>query len=116
MKTVCLLLAVAMTLLVLPGCTKIVKMEPTSGPPGTPVYIKCCGMFGDPTAQRVLWDGKTVSAPFPGSFLVPALDKGGEIGKHRVTLVDELDASEAFLVFPIFRNRFSSATFEVTAP
>lgn len=96
------------------GCTQIVHMEPASGPPGTPVYIKCCGMFGDPAAQSLKWDGKTIRNPFPGSFVVPASDKGGTPGKHTIVLVDDLDASEAFLIFPIFRVRHAAATFVVT--
>ena len=105
--------------LVLPffaGCTRIVQMDPVSGPPGTPVYIKCCGMFGDPAEQSLKWDGKTISHPFPGSFVVPAANRGGKEGKHTVTLVDNLDANEAFLLFPIFRWRWDSATFTVTPP
>jgi len=98
------------------GCTRIVQMEPTSGPPGTPVYLKCCGMFGDPAAQSLKWDRKTLSCPFPGSFVVPAVNQGGSKGKHTVTLVDNLDANEAFLIFPIFRWRQAYATFTVTPP
>ena len=98
------------------GCTRIVKMEPSSGPPGTPVYIKCCGMFGDPAGQSLKWDGKTLSEPFPGSFVVPAVGQGGQAGEHKVLLVDNLDASEAMLIFPLFRSRWHSATFTVTEP
>lgn len=95
------------------GCTQLVEIQPKSGPPGTAVYVKCKGMFGDPAQQSLKWDGKTICNPFPGSFTVPAVDQGGEPGKHRVTLVDNLDANEAFLIFPIFRLREDSTTFTV---
>ena len=109
-------LALVTVLCLFSGCTRIVQMEPTSGPPGTPVYIKCCGIFGDPAAQSLKWDGKSLCDPFPGSFVVPAVNQGGKPGKHRVTLIDNLDANEAFLLFPIFRWRQDSVTFTVTEP
>lgn len=110
-----LLLALALSSLCLSsGCTRIIKMEPTSGPPGTPVWIKCCGTFGDPADLSLKWDGDPISNPFPGSFIVPAVNQGGHPGKHNVLLVDNLDASEAFLIFPLFRIRHASATFTVT--
>lgn len=96
------------------GCTRIVKMEPTSGPPGTAVYVKCCGMFGDPAAQKIKWDGDTIGNPFPGSFVVPMPEKGGTPGKHTVTLIDDVDATEAFLIFPLLRIRHAQANFIVT--
>ena len=106
-------LYIALTgVLILGGCTQIAQMEPTSGPPGTPVYVKCGGMFGDPAEQSIKWDGKTLHNPFSGSFVVPA---DSEAGKHHVTLVDNLDASEAFLIFPIFRMRHDTETFTVTS-
>ncbi len=114
MKAKLLLMLVLSAGLVLGGCTKIMKMEPSSGPPGTPVWIKCCGTFGDPANLSLKWDGDSISNPFPGSFIVPAASHGGEPGKHKVMLVDNLDASEAFLIFPIFRLRHSTATFTVT--
>ncbi len=100
-------------LFVMTGCTQVVEMSPKSGPPGTVVYVKCSGMFGDPSKQSVKWDGKTIKDPFPGSFTVPAVDQGGSPGKHKVTIVDKLDDNEAFLIFPIFRGREASATFVV---
>ena len=98
------------------GCTRIVKMEPTSGPPGTPVYVRYNGTYGDPACHCLKWDNKKICDPFCGSFIVPAVNNGGHAGKHKVTVVDKLDASEAFLVFPILRLRESSATFTVTEP
>lgn len=86
-------------------------MEPKSGPPGTPVWIKCSGMWGDPCAHAVKWDGKTISDPFPGSFTVPELCRPG---KHTITLVDKIDTTELSMVVPIFRMRHDWATFEVT--
>ena len=112
MKKLAMLLLVVVFLSA--GCTKIVKMEPTSGPAGTPVYIKCSGMFGDPSSQSLRWDGKVIRSPFPGSFVIPAANAGAQPGRHKVTLVDDLDSSEAFLIFPIFRARRDSATFTVT--
>lgn len=93
----------------------MVEMHPTSGPPGTAVYVKCTGMFGDPAQQTLRWDGKTLCDPFSGSFTIPAVDQGGEPGRHRVTLVDNLDDNEAFLIFPIFRIRQDSSVFTVTS-
>ena len=102
------------SLIISAGCTRIVEMEPTSGPPGTAVYIKCCGMFGDPAKQSLKWDGDVIRKPFPGSFVVPAVNDGGTPGKHRVTLIDNLDASEVFLLFPLFRFHQDTTTFTVT--
>lgn len=116
MKRNILLLLVLLIGLGISGCTRILKMEPTSGPPGTPVWVKCCGTFGDPAELSLKWDGNSISNPFPGSFIVPAVSQGGEPGKHTVLLVDKLDASEAFLIFPIFRVRHATATFTVTKP
>lgn len=118
MRWYCIPLSVvvfAMMILV-SGCTKIVKIEPTSGPPGTPVYVKTCNTFGDPTAITLKWDGKTLCDSFCGSFIVPAVNNGGKPGKHKVTLVDNFDPSEAFLLFPIFRLHHDTATFTVTQP
>ena len=98
------------------GCTRIVNIEPASGPPGIPVYVTCSGMFGDPGARRLKWDGKTIRDPFAGSFTVPAIDNGGTCGEHKITIVDKLDCDEASLLFPIFRLRSDSVTFEVTEP
>ena len=116
MKRIAPCLGLLMILSAATGCTKMVQMEPTSGPPGTAVWIKCTGMLGDPERLSVKWDGKTITSSFPGSFRVPAADQGGQPGMHKVTLVDELDASEAFLIYPIFRGREDSAMFEVLAP
>jgi len=116
MKHIHLGILAALMLSVFAGCTRIVKIEPTSGPPGTPVYIKCSGMFGDPCCRSLKWDGDTIKKPFPGSFCIPAVDQGGDPGRHTVTLVDNLDASEAFLIFPIFRVRQDSVSFTVTGP
>ncbi|MBN2210546.1 MAG: hypothetical protein JW709_04045 [Sedimentisphaerales bacterium] len=113
MKRASTLLIVGL-LLTVSGCTRIVKMEPTSGPPGTAVYIKYCGMFGDPAAQKLIWDGEVIRHPFPGSFVVPMPEDGGTPGKHTVTLVDDVDATEAFLIFPLLRIRHAQAKFIVT--
>jgi len=116
MKT-CLCLVFAVVLLVgAAGCTRIVNIEPAFGPPGIPVYVTCSGMFGDPGAQCLQWDGKTIRECFAGSFTVPAIDNGGTRGEHKVTLVDKLDGDELSLVFPIFRLRRDSVTFHVTEP
>jgi len=96
------------------GCTQIVSIEPKSGSPGTAVYVKSSGLFGDPADQCLMWDGKKICEPFSGSFVIPDADKGGKPGKHTVTLVDNLDATEAFLIFPIFRMRLDSAKITVT--
>ena len=111
----CLVFAV-MLLLGAAGCTRIVNIEPASGPPGIPVYVTCSGMFGDPAAQQLRWDGKTIRESFAGSFTVPAIDNGGTRGEHKVTLVDKLDGDELSLVFPLFRLRHDSVTFRVTEP
>lgn len=116
MKQFNVILAVVILFLVLPGCTRITEMKPTSGPPGTPVYLKCYGMFGDPAEVTLKWDGKTLCRPFCGSFVVPAVNQGGQPGRHTVTLIDNLDASEAFLIFPIVRLRHAFTTFTVTPP
>jgi len=116
MKQVSLLLSGALVWVLLAGCTKIIQIEPTSGPPGTPVYIKTQNTFGDPAKITLKWDGNTLCDPFCGSFIVPAVNDGGEPGKHRVTLIDNFDASEAFLIFPIFRLHRDSETFTVTPP
>ena len=65
-------LIVAAALLSAAGCTRIVKIEPNNGRPGTPVHIKCSSMYGDPAAQMLLWDGHVIRRPFAGSFTVPA--------------------------------------------
>ncbi len=111
MKSILTILTVVVTLIAMNGCTTIEKLEPASGPAGTTVYVKTSGMWGNPIEQHLKWDGETFSDPFPGSFTVPAMT---DPGKHKVTLVDELDADEAFLLFPIFRMRTDSATFTVT--
>lgn len=111
MKSLLTILAVAVTLIAMNGCTRIEKLQPSSGPAGSTVYVKTAGMWGNPIEQHIKWDGEIISDPFPGSFTVPATSSPG---KHKVTLVDELDADEAFLLFPIFRKRTDSATFTVT--
>jgi hypothetical protein len=116
MKREPLLLGVLVLVVWVSGCTKIVQIEPTSGPPGTPVYVKSCNTFGDPAAITLKWDGDKLCDPFCGAFIVPAVNDGGEPGKHRVTLIDNFDASEAFLIFPIFRLHHDTATFIVTPP
>jgi hypothetical protein len=97
------------------GCMRLTEIQPEFGPPGTAVYVKCEGMFGDPSQQSLKWDCKTLCDPFSGAFTVPAADQGAEPGKHKVTLVDNLYGNEAFLIFPIFRIRQDIATFTVTA-
>jgi len=97
------------------GCTQLVEIQPDASPPGTAVYVRCKGMFGDPAQQSLKWDGKTICDPFSGSFTVPAVNQGGEPGEHRVTVVDNLDGNEAFLIFPIFRIRQDSTIFTVTS-
>lgn len=93
------------------GCTRIVKLEPSSGPPGSPVWVKSTGQWGSPGGNTLKWDGKTLCEHFAGSFIVPAVAQPGE---HKVTLIDRVDASEAWLVVPLARIRHSSATFTVT--
>lgn len=93
------------------GCTTIETVTPAAGPAGSTIYLKTGGMWGDPAENCVKWDGKTVCSPFWGSFTVPAVC---EPGSHKITLVDRLDATEAFLLFPIFRIRHDSITFIVT--
>lgn len=90
------------------------EISPASGPAGTPVYVKSKGFFGDPVARCIKWDGKEISRPCTSSFMVPSTANGGTPGKHHVTLVDELDAAEAMLLFPLFRLRTRTVTFEVT--
>ena len=110
------LLAILATMTLTAGCTRITSCQPLSGPPGQSVYLSACGMFGDPAEQSLKWDGKVIRDPFPGSFTVPAIDQGGTVGKHKITLVDKLDVNEAFLIFPVFRTRRHTVTFRVTAP
>jgi len=105
----------AAVLVLLAGCTQIVRLEPSSGPPGTPVYVTCRNVFGNPVEATVLWDGHRVGHEFYGSFVVPEADAGGQAGKHTVTVIDDVDADEAFLVFPLFRMRHDTAQFMVTA-
>ena len=93
------------------GCTHIVKISPASGPAGTPVWIKSTGLWGDPGDCTVKWDGKAITETYTGSFTVPAASGPG---KHKVTLVDNIDPCEAFMIFPLVRLRHSSATFTVT--
>lgn len=109
-KLFILIMVMAVLILVGGGCTKIVKLDPASGPAGQPVYISSSGMFGDPASSCLKWDGDVISDPCPGSFVVPADAKPG---KHKVTLIDNLDDSEAFLIWPIFRLRQDSVTFVV---
>ena len=111
MKPVITFSTLMLAVLMANGCTRIEKMTPTSGPAGSTIYVQVTGMWGDPAEQYAKWDGETISDPFPGSFTVPAVCEPGE---HKVTVVDGLDADEAFLLFPIFRIRHSSATFTVT--
>jgi len=110
MKKGCLLILI--TLLV-SGCVSM-EISPKSGPPGTPVYVKCKGVYGDPVAQCLKWDGKEISRPCTSSFMVPSNGEEAKPGKHQVSLVDELDAAEALLLYPLLRWRSGSATFEVT--
>ena len=110
MKPVLMILAM-IGLSVTAGCTTIETVTPAAGPAGSTVYLKTGGIWGDPAANHVKWDGKTVCSPFWGSFTVPAVC---EPGPHKITLVDRLDASEAFLLFPIFRLRHDSIIFTVT--
>jgi len=116
MKRVSLFLSTLVVIAFMSGCAKIVSIEPTSGPPGTPVYIKTQNTFGDPAAITLKWDGDTLCDPFCGAFIVPAVDEGGEPGKHKVTLIDDFDPAEGFLIFPIFRLHHDTATFTVTPP
>lgn len=106
-------LALLVTVLLAAGCTHM-EISPSQGPPGTTVYVDAKNMFGDPIEQSLRWDGRTIRDPFPGSFVVPAISQGGALGEHKVTLVDNLDSSEALLMFPLFRLRHCSATFTVT--
>jgi len=73
-KIVSLVLALAVGMLST-GCTQIVSVEPKSGSPGTAVYIKSSGLFGDPAAQCLMWDGKKICERFSGSFVIPEPDK-----------------------------------------
>ena len=93
------------------GCTNIVKINPASGPAGTPVWIDSEGLWGDPGDCTVKWDGKAITETYAGSFVVPDVSAPGE---HKVTLVDNIDPCEAFMMFPLVRLRQSSATFTVT--
>ena len=112
-RAIVFLMGLVLLLLVVgAGCTQM-EMEPSQGPPGTTVYVKACNMFGDPAKQSLKWDGDTIRNPFPGSFVVPAVDQGGEPGKHKVTLVDNLDGGEVLLWFPLLRVRHASETFTV---
>lgn len=95
------------------GCTRIVKMQPTSGPPGTPVCLKCDGLWGSPTNYAVKWDGETICEPFSGTFVVPTDATPGE---HKVTLVDKVDMAECNLIFPLIRLRHDTEIFTITAP
>ena len=113
MKIIGFCLVVGMLFSSLVGCTRIVSIEPSSGPPGTPVYVKCEGMFGSPCCRTLKWDGDTICDSFPGSFVIPAINDGGDAGEHKITLIDDLDVDEAFLIFPIFRLRHDTATFLV---
>jgi hypothetical protein len=111
MKKALTLLIVLAALATINGCTQIEKIEPASGPPGTTVFIKATGMWGNPMEQYLKWDGEIISDPFPGSFTIPTVTDPGE---HKITLVDQLDADEAFLLFTWLRFRTSSTTFTVT--
>ena len=93
------------------GCTRITKMDPTSGPAGSTIYLETTGVWGDPSEVYVKWDGEKISDPFPGSFTVPAVCAPGP---HKVTLVDKIDVDEAFLWFSLFRRHRHSQTFTVT--
>jgi len=107
-----LLLSIGLVLIAsLSGCTNIVKISPDSGPAGTPVWIDSEGLWGDPGDCTVKWDGKAITEIYAGSFTVPAASVPG---KHKVTLVDNIDPCEAFMIFPLVRLRQSSATFIVT--
>ncbi len=97
-------------ILVFSGCTRIVKMEPTSGPPGTPVFLEAAGIWGDPAGCTLKFDNKEICAPFHGSFTVP---DDCRPGKHIVTLVDKVDWSEVNLIFPLLRWREGYAIFTV---
>jgi hypothetical protein len=112
-KTIGVMIVLGMLAVAFSGCTHIDKIEPASGTPGQAVYLKCYGIFGDPAEQCLKWDGKEICNPFPGSFVVPSPEKGGKPGKHTVTLVDKLDASEVFLIFPLLRLRQDSVQFTV---
>ena len=112
-----MLRAIGMTALatgvgILAGCTQITKMEPRSGPPGTPVQLKCCNTFGDPMARTVYFDGKKLEERFCGSFVVPQCAPG----EYTVVLQDDVDINEAFLIFPLARNRWATEKFVVTEP
>ncbi len=113
MKTALVTLLVLATAL-LSGCARIVAIEPDSGPPGLPVYVRTSGMFGDPSRQTLLWNGEVLQEHFCGSFIVPPPEKGGVPGPHKVTIVDRLDKSEAMLLFPMMRIRRHTVTFHVT--
>ncbi len=113
MKKNVVLALVVMVMVLSCGCTKIVKLDPASGPAGQPVYITCSGMFGDASSTVLKWDGNVISDPCPGSFVVPA---DAAPGKHKVTLIDNLDCSEAFLLWPVFRVRQDSVTYTVVGP
>jgi len=104
---------VLVMVLLVTGCTHM-EINPSHGPPATTVYVNANNMFGDPVEQTLKWDGHILRDPFPGSFVVPAISEGGAPGDHKVTLVDNLDASEALLMFPLFRARHCSTTFTVT--
>ncbi|MBN1436075.1 MAG: hypothetical protein JW936_03280 [Sedimentisphaerales bacterium] len=116
MRATTLALFTITSLLLVGGCAKVMTMDPESGPPGMPVYVDTCGMFGDPTGQTLLWDGEVIRDPFCGSFTVPRPEDGGTPGPHDVTVVDNLDVDEAMLIFPMFRVRHHTVTFNVTGP
>ncbi len=113
MKQVLIILTFATMLVGASGCTCIVEMEPKEGPPGTPVWIKTTGLWGDPGEYQLKWDGDVICEHFSGSFKVPDVCN---IGKHKVTLVDKIDSSEICLIFPLARLRTSSKPFIVTEP
>ena len=116
MRTQVLLMGLTVALAVGAGCTRIESIEPQSGPPGVPVYIKCSNMYGDPAGQVLKWDGEVLRDPFPGSFTVPGVEEGGTPGVHKVTLVDKLDLNEGMLWFPMLRGRRHTVEFVVTEP
>lgn len=113
MKQLFLLLTAVVIFVFINGCTRIASMEPTSGPPGTPVRIECTGMWGQPSDYCVKWDGKTIRDSFSGSFTVP---NDCRVGKHTVTIWDNIDICEVCLIFPLFRLRHDSQRFVVTEP
>ncbi len=111
MKKLVLVGSVIGLLMIANGCTRIVKLSPQSGPPGTFVKMTYENTWGDPGTCTVYWDGKKICDPFIGCFTVPPSAKNGS---HNVMLVDKLDASEAYLIFPVFRPRVAFSSFKVT--